>query len=107
MNPIANLRKEQGLSQKQIAEELGVRQSTVSQWESGKNLPDILTAQKLALLYGVSIEALLEDVEYPNLLPESEIRHNFLCLTKPYQEKLLEISRDYMKIPDARVKNEK
>lgn len=102
MNPLSNLRKECGISQKDIAETLGVAQSTVSMWESGKNIPDLLTAQKLAVIYGVTIEALLEDADYPTLMPESEIRHNFLCLSKDAQEKLLEYSRDLMKIPQYR-----
>lgn len=107
MNPISTLRKERGISQKELAEQMGVAQSTVSMWESGKNIPDLLTAQKLALIYGVSIEALLENAEYPTLLPESELRHNFLCLTEQAREKLLEYSRDLMKVQEYRQKTRK
>ena len=107
MNPIGSLRRELGISQKTIAETLGVAQSTVSQWESGKNIPDLPTARKLAILYGVSIEELLEDAgDYPTLKPESELRHNFLCLTEEARVKVLEYSRDMMKIPQYCKRNE-
>jgi DNA-binding transcriptional regulator YiaG len=36
---IAALRAELGLSQAEMAEELGVRQQTVSEWETGRYLP--------------------------------------------------------------------
>ena len=64
MNPIEENRKKEGWSQAKLAEILGVHQTAVSQWETGKTLPDVLTAQKLALVFGVNIEDLLESAEY-------------------------------------------
>ena len=38
---IQELRKEKGLTQEQLAEQMGVARRTVSRWETGNNMPDI------------------------------------------------------------------
>ena len=53
------LRKRQELSQEKLAEKIGVSRQTVAKWEAGSSLPDILTCAKLAELFDVSIEDLL------------------------------------------------
>ena len=40
---IVRLRKEKGMTQKQLAEMLNVSDKAVSRWENGKNYPDIET----------------------------------------------------------------
>ena len=47
---IAALRAELGLTQTDMAEELGVRQQTVSEWETGRSLPRGASAKMLAHL---------------------------------------------------------
>ena len=54
------LRKEQGLTQEQLAERLHVSGRTVSRWETGNNLPDVGTLIELADFYGVSIPELIK-----------------------------------------------
>lgn len=44
---IARKRKEQNLTQEQLAETLGVSNKTVSKWENGKYMPDYSIIQKL------------------------------------------------------------
>ena len=44
---IADLRKEQGLTQKQLAERLGVSNRSISRWENGNTLPDYSLMQAL------------------------------------------------------------
>lgn len=48
MRDIKELRKKAALTQAELAEAVGVTQSTVSQWESGKAVPDTLKLPKLA-----------------------------------------------------------
>jgi transcriptional regulator with XRE-family HTH domain len=38
---IAQIRKEKGLTQKQLADRIGVSNATISKWETAKGFPDI------------------------------------------------------------------
>ena len=53
-------RKKKGLSQEQVAEKLGVSRQTISKWETDETLPDIRQSMRLAVLYGVSLDELIE-----------------------------------------------
>lgn len=59
------LREKNGLTQKQVAEMLNIDRSTYAYYESGKTRPDILTIAKLARLYRISTDFLL-DVRIPS-----------------------------------------
>lgn len=56
---LVQLRKEKGLTQKELAEKLYVSDKAVSKWERGLSLPDIALLQPLAELLGVSVTELL------------------------------------------------
>lgn len=56
---IAHLRKEQGFTQEQLAEKIGVSNRSVSRWENGNTLPDYSLLQHLATVLGVSLSELL------------------------------------------------
>ena len=56
---IAERRREQNLTQEQLAEKIGVSNKTVSKWECGKSLPDYSTIQPLCEQLGVSINELM------------------------------------------------
>ena len=56
---IAKLRKEKGMTQKELAEELFVSDKAVSKWERGQSLPDITLLNPLAEALGVSAAELL------------------------------------------------
>lgn len=53
-------RKKKGLSQENVAEKLGVSRQTISKWETDETLPDIRQSKRLAVLYGVSLDELIE-----------------------------------------------
>ncbi len=53
-------RKSKGLSQEAAAEKLGVSRQTISKWETDETLPDIRQAKGLAVLYGQSLDELIE-----------------------------------------------
>lgn len=59
MYRLKELRREKGLSQKELAERLGCGQNTISLWESGKRLMDSATLLKVADFYGVTADYLL------------------------------------------------
>ena len=56
---ISALRKQQGLTQEQLGEKLGVTNKTVSRWETGKYMPDLDKLQDLSAFLGVSVNELL------------------------------------------------
>lgn len=57
---IAKLRNENNLSQRQLAERIGVHPSMVAQIERGSKLPTVILAGIIADTLGVKIDALLE-----------------------------------------------
>lgn len=52
-------RKRMGLTQDQLAEQLGVTAQAVSKWENDQSCPDITMLPKLAERFGISVDALL------------------------------------------------
>lgn len=58
-NRIKRLRKEAGISQKKLGDELGVAQTTISAWESGRNEPDYDSIRKIAEILTTSPDYLM------------------------------------------------
>ena len=56
---IAELRKEKGLTQSQLAEQFGISNKAVSKWENGKSLPDASIMIDLCNLLGITVNELL------------------------------------------------
>ena len=65
MNRVKNLRKEKGISQQELAQMLYVNQTAVSQWERGVTNPSTDTVIALANIFGVSVDYLLGNSDYP------------------------------------------
>ena len=63
-NSLFTARKKSGLSQEEVAEKLGVSRQTISKWETGETLPDIRQSKRLAVLYRLSLDDLIDfDIE--------------------------------------------
>ncbi|MCL2675268.1 MAG: helix-turn-helix domain-containing protein [Firmicutes bacterium] len=58
---IKELREQNNYSQSFVAKKLGIRQSSYSKYEAGKSRPEYENLVKLARLYDVSIDCLLEN----------------------------------------------
>ncbi len=56
---IHNLRKERELTQKQLADQVGVSDKTISKWETGRGIPDTGIMNELCQVLGISINELL------------------------------------------------
>ena len=56
---LAELRREKGLTQEQLGEQLSVTNKTISRWENGNYMPPVEMLQELSKLYGVSINELV------------------------------------------------
>lgn len=56
---IKKLRQENQLTQKELADKLGVTYQAVSKWENGKNIPDLLLLKKISIEFHCDIDELL------------------------------------------------
>lgn len=57
---IYRLRKEKGLTQKQLADQMNISDRTISKWERGYGCPDITLLPRLSNILGVNIESILD-----------------------------------------------
>lgn len=57
---IATLRKEQGMTQLELAEKMGVTDKAVSKWERDLSCPDVNSLPKLAEVFGISVDELMQ-----------------------------------------------
>lgn len=64
---ITNLRKNNKLSQEDLAEKLGVTRQTISKWELGQTYPSINQAKELSKIFNISLDELVNN-DIKNLL---------------------------------------
>ena len=64
---IAALRRDKGLKQDELAQQLGVTPQAVSKWENDQTCPDITLLPKLAKILGVSVDELLSGKAEPEV----------------------------------------
>ena len=57
---IASFRKENGMTQLDLAEKMGVTDKAVSKWERDLSCPDVNTIPKLAEVFGISVDELMQ-----------------------------------------------
>ena len=60
---LKKLRKDKGLSQQELADSLYVTRATVSRWESGIRLPDVVMISRIARILDVDVNMLLAAAE--------------------------------------------
>lgn len=89
---VAQLRKEKGLMQKELAEKLYVSDKAVSKWERGLSIPDVAILVPLAEILGVTVTELLECRRLPKDEPmdsqqTEEIVKKVIGLSKEEQRK--------------------
>lgn len=84
---IAGKRKTLGMTQKQLAEQLGMSDKSVSKWERGICLPDVALYAELCQILGISINEFFagEDIAKENLMQKSE--ENIIGVAKESKQK--------------------
>ena len=75
---IAENRKKKKLTQSELAEKLGVTDRSISNWENGKNMPDLSLFKPLCDILGITINELMSgeninEQEYNQKLEENLI----------------------------------
>ena len=77
---ISMLRSVNGYSQEEVAEKIGVSRQAYAKWEKGETVPDVERCQKLAELYGVTIDSLVnysDKIGATTLTPGPKGKHIF------------------------------
>ncbi len=60
---LITLRKSRGLSQEELAHQLGVSRQTISKWELAQSYPDFQRLVQLSDYFGLSLDALVKDID--------------------------------------------
>lgn len=98
---LRKIRKEKKLNQRQLAEKIGVQESTISAWEKNKNSIDIEMIYKICEILEIPISKLTEIKEELNLSKEeSKLIENYRKLStegKEYINRDLEIAKELYK----------
>jgi len=78
-------RAEAGLSQDALAEKIFVSRQTISNWETGKNYPDINSLLRMSEVFGISVDSLLKgDMEEIKEMIKKEDQREFDQMGKIY-----------------------
>ena len=81
---LARMRKSQGLTQAELAQQLHVTDKAVSRWERGVGLPDINTLEPLADALGLTLADLMHcrDPQEADIAPEVPLEDFFTLLRR-------------------------
>lgn len=95
---VTELRRERGLTQKQLAEKLYVSNKAVSKWETGLGMPDISMLEPLAESLGVSVSELLRgERETPDWSNVEKLTDAELCRLLKRTPELTEQEKEELK----------
>lgn len=105
---LRNLIEEQNLTQKQLALELGISQSTLGGYVQGTREPDFETLKMFARYFRVSTDYLLGfHADYFHSQNEAELLRIFRSLDEAQQELYLEQGRAFIRLNSRERKREK
>ncbi|MCM1569508.1 MAG: helix-turn-helix domain-containing protein [Roseburia sp.] len=79
---IASCRKEKGLTQMQLAEQLNITNRAVSKWETGKSIPDVSIMMELCDILGITINELLSGERIAMEDYKAKAEKDFRCVEK-------------------------
>ncbi len=63
---LSEIRKEKGFTQQKLADSIGVRQTCVAMWESGKAVPSMKNLLKLSAVLSVGVEQIIDSMPKNN-----------------------------------------
>ncbi len=98
---LAELRKENNMTQEQLGEKLGVTNKTISRWETGTYLPPVDILEKLSDMYGITINEIISGRELTETEYKKEAEKNIKSVlnrsTFTLQEKIEFFKRKWKK----------
>lgn len=78
---ITNMRHQKGITQEELAAFIGVTKASVSKWETGQSLPDIVLLPELAVFFDVTVDELLG---YEPWLSKEQIKKKYHELAEEF-----------------------
>ena len=99
------LRKERGWSQPELAKKVGTSGAIIGRYERGEITPSIGVAQKLADVFGVTLDYLVSDKEVPNILQDKVMLERWKeidTLTPPERERIVSVLDSLIRDAKAR-----
>ena len=102
---LCSLRKQDNLTQLQLADALGVKKSTIGMWENGKREPDFETLEAIADYFNVPINTFFLDDSFANDAPVpgkeeqdlTPLEHEVLSMLRRLTEDQQRSFLDYLK----------
>ncbi|MBQ8138503.1 MAG: helix-turn-helix domain-containing protein [Lachnospiraceae bacterium] len=83
---IAQLRKEKNMTQKELADKLGISDKTVSKWETGNGTPDVSLLQPLCKELSVNLNELLSGERLSDESYSGKAEENMMKLAKDAED---------------------
>lgn len=90
---IASCRKEQGMTQAALAQELGISDRAVSKWETGKSMPDSGIMLELCELLKINVNELLSGEKIMTEAYNKKVEENLLAMKQEVEEKNRQLLR--------------
>lgn len=94
---IAELRKEKGITQRELAEFLNVSDKTISHWECDENSPDLSVIPIIAEYFGVTCDELLKGERKEESVSPDKLQYNPQTAEKDPAESKIRINKAYSK----------
>ena len=69
---LQELRKQKGLTQEEMAQQLYVSRAAVSKWESGRGYPNIDSLKQIAIFFNITVDELLSSGEILTIAEEDQ-----------------------------------
>ena len=77
---ISELRKEQGLTQKELADKIGVSDKTISKWETCRGIPDMTYMESLCTSLGITMNELISGERLSDEAYSKKAEENIMTL---------------------------
>ncbi len=93
---IAEMRKEQNLTQIDLAEKLGISNKTISKWECGNGMPDYAVMEGLCDILQINVNELLSGERLPSQEYSKKAEENMMSLMQESSENYKQNIREWI-----------
>lgn len=93
---IAEMRKEQNLTQQDLAEKLGISNKTISKWECGNGMPDYAVMESLCNILKINVNELLSGEKLPSQEYSKKAEENMISLIQESSQNYKHEKREWV-----------